>query len=196
MADRTAVSEPAQDPRSRSESTSALLDRAREGDRRALEVLFARCVPQLHRWATGRLPRSSGSPIDTIALVQQVVVDTLTHLDTVPDREGALQARLRAAVLERIDRERQAATAPGGSMPAGITRSPVEEAVAPIELHRYEDALQRLHPDEREAVIARIELGYTYDQMAHALGRPSADAVRVAVRRALVRLAELMADVT
>lgn len=188
MADRPAMSDPARDPPSRPESISTLVQRAREGDRQALEVLFARCVPQLHRWANGRLPRSSAFLIDTIALVQQVVVDTLNHLETLPDREAALQARLRAAVLERIDGERRSATIPGGA----TARSPVEEAVGPHELRRYEEALARLEPEEREAVIAQIELGYPYEQMAHALGRPSAEAVRVALRRALIRLAGLM----
>ena len=56
----------------------------------------------------------------------------------------------------------------------------------------YEEALQRLRPEEREAIIARVELGYTYQEMAEALGKPSPEAARKAAQRALVRLAEEM----
>ena len=40
------------------ESTFQLLARARAGDRSALDTLFARYLPPLRRWASGRLPRS------------------------------------------------------------------------------------------------------------------------------------------
>jgi RNA polymerase sigma-70 factor (ECF subfamily) len=49
-----------------------------------------------------------------------------------------------------------------------------------------------LKPDEREAVIGRIEMGYTYQELAEAIGRPTAEAARKATERALVRLAEEM----
>ncbi len=49
-----------------------------------------------------------------------------------------------------------------------------------------EAALDRLKPDERELIISRIELGMTYQQMADALKKPSPDAARMAVARALV----------
>ena len=45
---------------------------------------------------------------------------------------------------------------------------------------------------EREAIIGRLELHYSFQDLADALGRPSADAARKFVQRAVVRLAELM----
>ena len=56
----------------------------------------------------------------------------------------------------------------------------------------YEQALTRLKPEEREAVIGRVELGLSYDELALALEKPTADAARKAAQRALVRLAEEM----
>ena len=53
-------------------------------------------------------------------------------------------------------------------------------------------ALQQLRSVEREAIIARVELGYGYEELAVALGKPSPGAARVAVTRALARLARLM----
>jgi DNA-directed RNA polymerase specialized sigma24 family protein len=39
-------------------------------------------------------------------------------------------------------------------------------------LERYEAALARLQPAEQEAVIARLELQQSYDEVALALGNP------------------------
>jgi hypothetical protein len=41
-------------------------------------------------------------------------------------------------------------------------------------------------------VILRIEMGFTHQQVAEALGRPTADSARMFVARALIRLAEVM----
>ena len=57
-------------------------------------------------------------------------------------------------------------------------------------LERYEVALSELRQEEREAIIGRIEMGYSYQELAEALGKPSADAARKATQRALIRLAE------
>jgi DNA-directed RNA polymerase specialized sigma24 family protein len=42
-------------------------------------------------------------------------------------------------------------------------------------------------------VRARLELGCSYDEVAVIAGKPSADAARVAVARAVKRIAHLMA---
>jgi DNA-directed RNA polymerase specialized sigma24 family protein len=49
-----------------------------------------------------------------------------------------------------------------------------------------------LRPDEREAIIGRVEMGYSYEELAEALGKPSPDAARKAAQRALVRLIQQM----
>jgi RNA polymerase sigma-70 factor (ECF subfamily) len=49
-----------------------------------------------------------------------------------------------------------------------------------------------LKPEDREAVIAKVELDCSYAELARAIGKPSADAARMAVGRALLRLAEEM----
>ena len=53
-------------------------------------------------------------------------------------------------------------------------------------------ALQRLKAEEREAIIARVEMGYSFEELAEALGKPTPDAARKTAHRALVRLAEEM----
>src|SRR5262249_50416366 len=70
--------------------------------------------------------------------------------------------------------------------------SPLEQAIGSETLERYEEALARLKPEHREALIARVELGASYEQIAAALGKPSVAAARMFVGRALVRLAREM----
>jgi RNA polymerase sigma-70 factor (ECF subfamily) len=70
--------------------------------------------------------------------------------------------------------------------------SPLDEAIGRQASDRYEAALAELRDDEREAIIARVELEQSYQEMATMLGKPSPDAARVAVQRALVRLAVKM----
>jgi DNA-directed RNA polymerase specialized sigma24 family protein len=50
--------------------------------------------------------------------------------------------------------------------------------------------LARLHEDDRELVIARLELGLSYADIAASTGRSSANAARMAVVRALLRLSQ------
>lgn len=71
--------------------------------------------------------------------------------------------------------------------------SPVEEAIGRENLERYERALQRLDETDREAIVLRIELGYDYVELARALGKPTPDAARMAVSRAVGRLAREIA---
>ena len=180
------------------ETTADLLQRARLGDVDALNQLFARYLPSLRRWARGRLPSWTRDLRDTDDLVQETLVQTLRHIDAFqPRHEGALQAYLRQALVNRVrDEVRRVGRRGVGEeiedehIDAGA--SPLEQAIGSEALARYEQALARLRPDEREVIIARVELGQSYQQIAAGHGRASADAARMAVTRALVRLAEEM----
>lgn len=180
------------------EATLQLLQRARAGDRTALETLIARYLPRLKRWASGRMPIWARDVADTDDIVQDAVLRTFARInDFEPRREGALQAYLRQAILNRIRDELRRA----GSRTPSIEldphspdpgASPFEYAVGAEMAERYEAALSSLSDDDREAIVTRVELGGTYQEVAAALGKPSADAARMAVGRALLRLAEAM----
>jgi RNA polymerase sigma-70 factor (ECF subfamily) len=181
------------------ESSVELIRRAQSGDEHALTVLLARYLPRLQRWASGRLPRYARDLGDTSDVVQEAVIGTVRNFDRFENRgEGALQAYLRQAVLNRIRTEvRRAGRQPFRDAldPAleAPERSPLELAIGQQAIDRYERALSELSPDDREAVIARVELGCTYDEVAQLVGKPSADAARMAVARALTKLAHRMA---
>lgn len=181
-------------------STLDLLTRARDGDARALDHLISRYLPELTRWASGRLPRWARHAVDTDDLVQESLVQVFQKLDTFEYRgEGALLAYLRQAVLNRIRNQiRWADRRPRSeNLDAdleGQEQSPLEAAIGSESLERYEAGLARLTQSDREALIGRLELGLTYSELARALGKPSADAARMAVARAMVRLGQEMRD--
>jgi RNA polymerase sigma-70 factor (ECF subfamily) len=179
-------------------SSLTLLEQARSGDRFALDRLLQRYLPRLTRWASGRLPRWARDMSDTDDLVQDTLVRSVKNLPRfTPQGEGALQAYLRTAVMNRIRDEvrrrgRQPEPAPLDSALADEGQSPLEEAIGRELLGKYDRALDRLPPDEQELVIARVEMGCSYAEIAETSGRASADAARMAVSRALVRLAQEM----
>ncbi len=180
------------------ESTFDLIERVRHGDRDALDRLMARHVGPLRRWVSGRLPRWARDLADTDDLVQDTLLRTFQKIGDFEHRGvGALQAYLRQAVLNRVrDELRHKARTPpmvdGGDLSLEAEGSPLEEAIGRQALERYEAALSRLTPAEREAIVGRVEMEYSYAELAEALGKPSADAARKAARRALLRLAEEM----
>src|SRR5262245_30715141 len=180
------------------DTTFDLVERAKTGDSDALNDLFARYLPSLRRWASGRLPRWTRDLMDTDDLVQETVVRAVKRMDRFESRhEGALQAYLRQAIVNRIrDEVRRAKRAPVAEAlddnAADAGSSPLEDAIGAEALHRYEEALGRLRPEEREAIVARVEMDGSYQDVARALGKPSADAARMAVSRALLRLAQEM----
>ena len=188
----------AQDERLHVESTVHLIERARAGDEEAMERLFARHLGPLQRWARGRLPKWARDVADTDDLVQDTLAQTFRRIDDFePRRVGALQAYLRQAVLNRIRNElRRAGRQPHAGdlddVRSDSAESPLEQAIGREAVERYERALEGLTADEREAIVARVEMGYSYEEMAEALGKPTAEAARKAARRALARLAREM----
>lgn len=176
-------------------TTAELLVRARGGDRQALDDLFARIMPPLKRWAGGRLPAWARGMLDTDDLVQETVMRTFGRIDVFEyNEDSGLIAYLRQAVMNRIRNElrrtiRNPPPSPLDSNVEDDASSPLEMLVGKEAVDAYEAALQQLDAADRDLIIGRVELGFTFAELAAASGRPSADATRMAVGRALVRLA-------
>jgi RNA polymerase sigma-70 factor (ECF subfamily) len=180
------------------ESTSELIRRVREGDRESLERLIERHLAPLRRYVSGRLPRWARDLADTDDLVQDTLLRTFSRMDAFEVRgAGALHAYLRQAVMNRLrDELRRKGRAPVlldvNEMELAGEGSPLEETMGREAATRYVAALARLDPEDRELIIGRVEMEYSFAELAGMLGKPTADAARKAARRALLRLAEEM----
>jgi len=185
-------------PDVRVDQSVTLLLKAQAGDNDALNQLLARYLPRLKRWASGRLPWGLRTMLETGDLVQDAIVNALPHLDKLEIRsERALFVYLQRAVKNRvIDLHKRARRRPvreefPPDVPAGGV-SPQEAAIGAEALESYKRALASLKDEERQAIMLRVEQGLDFEEVAIHLGKPSADAARMAVTRAIVRLADKM----
>ena len=176
------------------EPTIELVLSARNGDRMALEALLERCLPPLKRWAHGRLPPHARGQLDTGDLVQDAAMHVLARLDKFEPRHvGAMQAYLRMSVINRIrDEIRKVGRRPQLSE---LTEEPPSDKTSPLEVvirdeayDRYRSALEKLRTRDREMIVARVEVQWSIQEIAHRFGMASVDAARVAVSRSLKRL--------
>jgi RNA polymerase sigma factor (sigma-70 family) len=174
------------------------LSLAKQGDVRAREQLLARYLPRLARWASGRLPMFARSLLDTSDLVQETLLRTLEGLDRIEVRgPGGFQAYVRQAVLNRIqDQVRWASRRRGSEVVSEHLQdrapSPLDDVIGADVVARYERGLSRLSEEDCELLHLRIELDFDYEEIAAMTGKPSRDAARMAVQRALARLADAM----
>ena len=170
--DRANPQEPARVP---------LLRRVRGAQQFPIDDLVSRQLPKLRRWVSNWLP-SGINPDATTDIVHE-----------------SLRAFLRQAVLDRIG---EGVAQEARHLPAGRQHSAevahASESVPLMALigiegaRRYRAAVSRMPAEDREAVVARLELGYNYDQIALVLGKSSADSARKAVARSLGQLATEM----
>jgi RNA polymerase sigma-70 factor (ECF subfamily) len=182
-----------------SESTLDLVGRARSGDQTATAELFDRYGARLRRWAHGRLPAAARGAMESQDLVQETLARVFQRLPAFePRHPGAFRDYVWTTLWNCIRDIARAHQRRGPSDPidgdiADPQPTPLELAMGREVFARYEAALERLRPDEREAIIARIELGLSHAEVAEALGKPSAAAAHMAVSRAVMRLAKEMA---
>jgi RNA polymerase sigma-70 factor (ECF subfamily) len=180
-------------------ATVELVNKAKAGDQDAMDQLFERYEARLRRWAHGRLPMAARGALDTQDLVQDTLTRVFKRLHTFePRHPGAFRDYVWTTFWNAVrDLARTAKRrGPVGPLETELPAddpSPLQQAVGRETLDRYEAAMERLRPEEREAIVARVELGLSHAEVAQALGKPSAAAAHMAVSRALVRLAEEMA---
>ena len=184
------------------ENTAQLLARARLGDDGAREHLFGRYLPILRRWAHYRLPRTSRDLRDTDDLVQDTLLRAFRRLDSFEHRgEGAFLAYLRQVMMNSVrDDVRRAAVRPHKTTLDPWISDPapsvLEATMSRQWLSQFERALAELDEEKQQAVILRIEFGFSHQQVADALAKPSAEAARSVVARALAALAKTMSRVS
>jgi RNA polymerase sigma-70 factor (ECF subfamily) len=180
-------------------STLLVLSQAQQGDQSAVRVLIERALPPVRRWAHGRIPAAGRGSADTEDLLQDAVVRTLKRTPSFEHRTvDALQRYLRVAVVNairdiarRVRRRGAPLELPETLSDAG--GSPEDESILRERYAMFAEALGRLRSAaDRQMIIWRFELGYSYEEIADRSGK-SVDAARVAVTRALTRLKREMA---
>ena len=135
-------------------------------------------------------------------MVQDVLHRTVTRFTGFePKGDSALRAYLRSAIENRIrDEMRQAARRPAMDVLdeerplAGKDRSALEKVIHDEAWDRYRSALKHLPRRDQRLIVGRLELGYSFGQLAAIDGRAGPDGARMALKRALVRLAAEMGD--
>jgi RNA polymerase sigma factor (sigma-70 family) len=180
------------------ESTVQLVQRIQHGDSVARDTLIERYFGALHRWARGRLPYYARQEMDTHDLVQETLIRALGKLGTFESREtGSFLAYLRQILKNRIrDEIRKVQRRPvEEELQENIQEeapSPIDEAIDRETWRRYEASLEKLPKQQQEGIIMRLELQFTHQQVADALGFATANSARMMVSRAILKLSELM----
>jgi len=182
-----------------SHSTSVLIARARGGDRDAQTELFGRYLAVLKHFAHGRIPQRLRGMYDTEDVVHEALVRALKRLEKFePKREGSFLAYLKVIVNNMIkDLGRKASRTPyegqlHDDIP-GPSPDPLDEAVTHEDVELYGRALARLSPEQRQAVVHKIEKGWAYADIAGLIGCPTPNAARMVVHRGLARITSEMA---
>lgn len=183
------------------ETSFELVRRACAGDAEAENEVCRRYLPRLHKWARGRLPAGARPALETADVVQEVLIRAIR---TFPDfelrHEHSFPAYLRTILanklldLGRVDARRPPPRPLEGLIePPAHEPSPFDLAAAAERQALFDNALTRLNVIDQELIFVRTELGCSYEEMVEILGRSNANALRVAVRRAILRLGEEMA---
>ena len=183
-----------------------LVERARTGDRGAMDALVGRYGGLVRSALTGSMAPDVRVRVDTDDLFQATMTSALTDLAgftwkdepsfrawllTVARREVLMAARFhrRQARSPRREDGPEAVFA----APAGLT-TPSLGAMRGEAARRLEDAVERLAPEDQRVVRLHSFQGLSFPETARLAGLADADAARHVFRRALKRLGELMAD--
>src|SRR6185295_6634741 len=129
-----------------------LLVRAKTGDELALNDLCARYLPRLQKWAHGRLPAYARGALDTYDIVQETLTKAVRRHDG--SFGGFLHTTLRNYICDQVRSARRRPTTVLDSDRVAEDPTPFELAVGQETAERYEAALQRLKPADREAIVA------------------------------------------
>jgi RNA polymerase sigma-70 factor (ECF subfamily) len=179
-------------------SDTEMIARAIDGDEAAQRALY-----EAHHAAAFRLGYLLlGDPCDAEEVVQDAFVYLFRNLCRYDAGRGSFWAWLRVALVSRCRNKRRRRRLPLVSLEAldGAGQVPVDPAPASdpadvLEMRGVRravwDALQRVSPGARDALILRYYEGLSYAEMAVALGC-SNDAARARVAHGKVQLRRLL----
>jgi RNA polymerase sigma-70 factor (ECF subfamily) len=185
---------------------------ARRGEPRALDTLFERNLPPLVAFIRARAGKAIAARESAVDIAQSVFREVLQDADNVELKgEGAfrnwlfMQAtrkvldRAKFHGRDRRDAAREVAIPDAGPAADALLAcyatiaSPSQHAAAREELGRFEDAVQELPENQRDAVTMSRLMGLTYTQVAQQMNMTES-AVRGLVARGLAALSSQLDD--
>ena len=173
------------------DSTMALVARFRSGDHQVLHTLYSRYLAPFQRWVKCRTPAWASDSIRTENLVEKTLYQSLDNRKRERWSPRCFQSHLRWSILDCLEDELRLIT-PHRKGTAPSRSSALERVIGRRSYNRYESALRRLADEDREVIIARIELNFSYSKVAAVLGKSNPEEAREALIQALQRLAQEM----
>ncbi len=185
------------DPR----ESAALLERARQGQREALDAVFERSAGKLLALIRLRLGRGLRQQVESRDVLQATLLKAFERIDGLQSTETSSfmgwlariaenEIRDLAAFHGRQRRDAGRNVALEGEAVAGLAaqvRSATSRLVWSEKAGRLERALESLEPDHREIVVLRRFEELSYPEIGQRLGR-SPDACRMLFARAMTAL--------
>jgi RNA polymerase sigma-70 factor (ECF subfamily) len=177
--------------------TRTLIEKAKHGDRSALEALVESRRPALEAWIAARLGARLRGKIDVEDVLQDTVVRALKAIDGFRGtEENSFESWLRGiaghVILYAAQKHRRDGASLEGDVSAGDT-SPSKASRRQDRFDRLQRALDMLSPDHRDVIVlARIERLRIRD-IAERMSR-SEDAVKQLLARALRSLKHSFGD--
>ena len=182
-------------PKRRFVCSSARVRAMKRRSRRCLHGISSRSAAGP---AAGCLARARDAR-DTQDLVQETLLKTFKRIESFESPPRGRAAGVPAAGAHEQHSVPAAAPWPACAVQRHWISQVSDDAPSPLDQAVGSQATEGTNrrwadsdPRDREAIIARVEMGYSYERLAEALGKPSAEAARKATRRALLRLAEEM----
>jgi RNA polymerase sigma-70 factor (ECF subfamily) len=170
----------------------SLVERARAGDRSALEELLGSLAPSIHRFGM----RMCKNAVDADDVLQDTLLNVATHLGEFEGRSSLSSwvfALTRSACARRRRglKNRPPADADAVPEPADSAPSPEDRAVGEQLTKTLNAALEGLPEDYREVILLRDIEGLSASDAAEALG-VSVDALKSRLHRARAALREAL----
>lgn len=174
-------------------TTAFLLKKYKSGDTTACDKLFVLYQPALMRWAHGRIPAQAKGFMDTQDMVQDTMIHAFKSIENIQaKRPGAFFSYLRTTFINQIKQELRK----NKPFQLSITQFSNDQKLTYENdintIVDYDNALKKLSAQEKEAIILRLEFGFTYKEIADFIEKPSENSTRMYITRALIKLAGYM----
>ena len=188
------------------EQSSALLRRARQGSRDAIDTLFDGVAGRVLAVIRLRLGPGLRSQLESRDILQATLLKAFERLEQFEGRKTANLVGWLARIAEneirqqaefhgrgRRDFARRVALEEAVDLPIEQVHSAISRLVIQEEMARLERALERLKESHREVILLRKLEGLSFPEIGQRLGK-SADACRMLLARALAALTMVLEE--